>query len=51
MDSKTLASQISKQFGTNFKNGCTFARNSHHFWVEQNGKEIYNSAGIGWRGR
>jgi hypothetical protein len=51
MDPNTLASQISKLFGTNFKNGCTFGRNSHHFWVEQNGKEIYNSAGIGWRGR
>ena len=51
MDSTTLASQISKHFGTNFKNGCTFAKNSHHFWVVQNGKEIYNSAGIGWRGR
>ena len=51
MDSNTLALEISQHFGTNFKKGCKFARNSHHFWAEQNGKEIYNSAGIGWRHR
>ena len=51
ISSNKLASEISQKFGTNFKNGCIFAKNSHHFWVEQNGKEIYNSAGIGWRGR
>ena len=51
MNKDKLALEISKHFGTNFKNGCSFANNSHHFWVVQNGKEIYNSAGIGWRGR
>ena len=51
MNSYKLASEISEKFGTNLKNGCAFRNNSHHFWVEQNGKEIYNSAGIGWRGR
>ena len=51
ISSNSLALKISKYFGTSFKEGCSFAKNSHHFWVERNGIEIYNSAGIGWRGR
>ena len=51
MDSNTLAREISERFGTNFKKGCQYSRNSHHFWVVKNGVEIYNSAGIGWRKR
>ena len=46
MNSNTLALQISKHFRTSFKEGCRFSKNSHHFWVERNGIEIYNSAGI-----
>ena len=51
MDSNTLAREISDHFGTNFKEGCKYDRNSHHFWVVKNGVEIYNSAGIVWRKR
>jgi len=51
IDSNKLALEIAEKFGTNFKSGCTFVRGYHHFWVEKNGKEIYNSAGIGWRHR
>lgn len=51
MDSNKFSKEISDKYRTTFKEGCDYAKNSHHFWVVKNGVEIYNSCGIGWRGR
>ena len=45
------AKEIAKQYGTTYHSDYTFQKNSHHFWLTQNGVEIFNSAGIGWRVR
>ena len=43
------AREISARYGTPYHGDYVFQRNSQHFWLIQNGKEIYNSKGIGWR--
>ena len=45
------AKQIAEKYGTTYHSDYTFQKNSHHFWLTQNGVEIFNSAGLGWRGR
>ena len=44
------AREISQRFGTPYHGDYVFQKNSHHFWLVQNGVEIFNSMGIGWRG-
>ena len=44
------AKEISERYGTQYHGDYCFQKNSHHFWLTQNGIEIFNSAGIGWRG-
>ena len=48
---KILPKEISQKYGTHLKEGCEFVKENGHFYVIQNGIEVYNSAGIGWRGR
>ena len=45
------AKDIAEKYGTTYHSDYTFCKNSHHFWLTQNGVEIFNSAGIGWRGK
>ena len=44
------AREISSRYGTPYHGDYCFQKNSHHFWLIQNGREIFNSSGIGWRG-
>ena len=44
------AREISSRYGTPYHGDYCFQKNSHHFWLTQNGREIFNSSGIGWRG-
>lgn len=44
------AREISSAYGTPFHGDYSFQNNNHHFWLVQNGREIFNSMGIGWRG-
>ena len=44
------AKDIAEKYGTTYHSDYTFQKNSHHFWLTQNGVEIFNSAGLGWRG-
>ena len=50
-DKEAWAKEIANTYGTTYHSDYTFQKNSHHFWLTQNGVEIFNSAGIGWRGR
>ena len=43
------AREISGKYGTPYHGDYCFQKNSHHFWLTQNGREIFNSEGIGWR--
>jgi len=45
------AKEISETYGTTYHSDYTFNKNSHHFWLTQNNVEIFNSAGLGWRGK
>ena len=44
------AREISSRYGTPYHGDYCFQKNSNHFWLTQNGREIFNSSGIGWRG-
>ena len=44
------AIEIASTFGTQYHGDYCFQSNGRHFWLTQNGIEIFNSAGIGWRG-
>ena len=44
------AKEISSTYGTPYHGDYCFQNNGRHFWLTQNGSEIYNSMGIGWRG-
>ena len=44
------APQIAQRYGTQYHPEYQFQKNSHHFWLTCNGREIYNPLGIGWRG-
>ena len=48
-DKEQWAREISSRYGTPYHSDYIFQRNSQHYWLIQNGKEIYNSKGIGWR--
>ena len=43
---------IAQRFGTQYHPDYIFQTNSRrsHFWLTQNGREIFNSNGIGWHG-
>ena len=43
------AREISQRYGTPYHGDYCFQKNNHHFWLTQNGREIFNSEGIGWR--
>ena len=47
IDKNNLAAQISQRYGTQFHSDYIFQTNGRHFWLSQNGREIFNSAGIG----
>ena len=49
-DKESLAREISLKYGTQYHRDYCFQKNSHHFWLTRGGREIFNSAGIGWRG-
>ena len=50
-DKEGLARQISEHFGTNYQSNFQFRRGNGHTWlVDQNNREIFNSAGIGFHG-
>ena len=49
-DKENWAREISARYGTQYHGDYCFQSNVHHFWLTQNGKEIFNSGGIGWRG-
>ena len=46
------AQEIAERFGTTYHPDYIFETNSRrsHFWLTQNGREIFNSNGIGWHG-
>ena len=46
------AQEIAQRFGTPYHADYIFQANSRrsHFWLTQNGREIYNSLGIGYHG-
>ena len=44
------AKEIAQKYGTQYHEDYCFQNNNRHFWLTQNGNEIFNSAGIGWRG-
>ena len=44
------AKEIAQKYGTQYHEDYCFQNNKHHFWLTQNGIEIFNSSGIGWRG-
>ena len=50
MSASELAKQISQQYKTTFHSDYYIKDGPSHFWlVDSSGKEIFNSAGIGWR--
>ena len=48
-DKENWAREISQRYGTPYHGDYCFQKNNHHFWLTQNGREIFNSSGIGWR--
>ena len=57
IDSNTLAQRISQKYGTTYHSDliikkCVYGGGSTHFYlVNSNGKEVFNSAGLGWHGK
>jgi len=49
-DKERWAREISIRFYTPYHGDYCFQKNNHHFWLTQNGREIFNSFGIGWHG-
>ena len=49
IDKEQLARQISQRYNTPYHGDYNFQTNArrNHFWLTQNGREIFNSAGIG----
>lgn len=41
------AKEISQRYGTPYHGDYCYQKSSHHFWLTQNGREIFNSYGIG----
>ena len=51
VDGSTLALYISQHYGTTYHNNWSIVEGCGHYWVNnENGKEIFNSAGLGWSG-
>lgn len=48
-DKEAWAREISQRYNTPYHGDYIFQKNHHHFWLAQNGREIFNSAGLGWR--
>ena len=43
------AKEISQKFKTPYHGDYQFQNNGRHFWLARNGREIFNSAGLGYR--
>ena len=43
------AREISSRYGTPYHGDYCFQNNGRHFWLTQNGREIFNSSGLGHR--
>ena len=43
------AKEISSKYGTTYHEDYVFQKNNPHFWITQNGKEIFNPYGLGWQ--
>ena len=43
------AKEIAQKYGTQYHEDYQFRYNGNHFWLTQNGIEIFNSIGIGFR--
>ena len=41
------AREISQRYGTPYHGDYCYQKGPHHFWLTQNGREIFNSSGIG----
>ena len=48
-DKEQWAREISSRYGTPYHADYCFQKNHRHFWLTQNGNEIYNPKGLGWR--
>ena len=53
MGSLSLAKLISEHYGTIYHSGWGIGdANCNHFWVvDENGKEVFNASGLGYKGR
>ena len=47
-DKEIWAREISQRYGTTYHDDYIFQNISNHFWLTQGGREIFNSAGLGW---
>jgi hypothetical protein len=45
-DKEKLAKDIAARFGTTYHSDYVFKKNSHHFWLTQNGVGIFNYTGL-----
>ena len=49
MSARELAKKIAKKFKTKYHAKWRFAHSTHHWWVvDENKREIFNSAGLGY---
>ncbi len=49
MSARELAKKIAKKFKTKYHAKWRFAHSTHHWWVvDENNREIFNSAGLGY---
>ena len=49
MSARELAKKIAKKFKTKYHDKWHFAQSTHHWWVvDENKREIFNSAGLGY---
>ena len=49
MSARELAKKIAKKFKTKYHAKWRFAQSTHHWWVvDENKREIFNSAGLGY---
>ena len=48
-DKEQWAREISSRYGTPYHGDYCFQKNHHHFWLSQNGNEIFNPLGLEWR--
>ena len=51
MSAQTLAQKIASNYGTTYHRNWSAKKGCGHFWVvDQNGKEVFNAAGLGYSG-